>query len=99
MGGQYRAGGYPGMGPPLGQPGMPAGGMGMGYGGPGPSSSGAAGPSPQGPGPLNDVLFGAGSGLIQSGLGAYGQRLFGSGRDYVRSSVRGLQTFVLCCAE
>lgn len=51
-----------------------------------------AGPSqrpPQGDpaNPLNDILYGAGSGFIRSGLGAYGERMFGSGRDFVQANV------------
>eukprot|EP00897_Mesotaenium_endlicherianum_P008816 jgi/Mesen1/7963/ME000422S07115 len=37
--------------------------------------------------PINDMLYGAGSGFIRSGLGAYGERLFGSSRDYVQSNM------------
>eukprot|EP00271_Cylindrocystis_brebissonii_P015158 TRINITY_DN37299_c0_g1_i1.p1 TRINITY_DN37299_c0_g1~~TRINITY_DN37299_c0_g1_i1.p1 ORF type:complete len:316 (+),score=39.54 TRINITY_DN37299_c0_g1_i1:213-1160(+) len=46
---------------------------------------------PQQPGdeqaPFNDLIYGAGSGFIRSGLGAYGERMFGSGRDFVQANV------------
>ena len=37
--------------------------------------------------PLNDIIYGPASGFIQTGLGAYGQRVFGSGQEFVRSNV------------
>ena len=39
------------------------------------------------PNPFGNTFYGAGSGLIQGGLGAYGGKLFGSGSDYVQSNV------------
>lgn len=37
--------------------------------------------------PFGNSFYGAGSGLIRGGLGAYGGKLFGSGSDYVQSNV------------
>ncbi|KAL2621510.1 hypothetical protein R1flu_001715 [Riccia fluitans] len=37
--------------------------------------------------PFNDVFNGAGSGFIKSGLGVYGNRILGSGREYVQSNM------------
>lgn len=37
--------------------------------------------------PLNDIIYGPASGFIQTGLGAYGQRVFGSGQEFVRSNM------------
>ncbi|XVF32031.1 hypothetical protein REPUB_Repub17cG0046700 [Reevesia pubescens] len=37
--------------------------------------------------PFGNAFYGAGSGLIQGGLGAYGGKLFGSGSDYVQSNI------------
>ena len=39
------------------------------------------------PDPFGNAFYGAGSGLIRGGLGAYGGKLFGSGSDYVQSNV------------
>ncbi|GAV76530.1 YIF1 domain-containing protein [Cephalotus follicularis] len=36
--------------------------------------------------PLGNAIYGAGSGLIREGLGAYGERIFGSGSEYVQSN-------------
>ncbi|GBG73047.1 hypothetical protein CBR_g12765 [Chara braunii] len=36
---------------------------------------------------LNDVLYGAGAGFVRSGLGAYGEKILGSGRSYVQSNI------------
>ena len=62
----------------------------IGMGGPQPNvGMGMAGPPGQSAAsnPINDMLFGAGSGLIRSGLGAYGQQLLGRGRDYMQNNV------------
>ena len=40
------------------------------------------------PNPFGDAFSGAGSGLIRNGLGAYGEKLFGSSSEYVQSNVR-----------
>ncbi|KAK6286749.1 hypothetical protein POUND7_012928 [Theobroma cacao] len=37
--------------------------------------------------PFGNSFYGAGSGLIRGGLGAYGGKLFGSGSDYVQSNI------------
>lgn len=39
------------------------------------------------PGPFGNPFTGAGSGLIRSGLGAYGERILGSSSEYVQSNV------------
>ncbi|KAM7461238.1 hypothetical protein LguiA_029359 [Lonicera macranthoides] len=39
------------------------------------------------PNPFGDVFSGAGSGLIKNGLGAYGEKLFGSSSEYVQSNI------------
>ena len=36
---------------------------------------------------FNSFIYGASSGFIRSGLGAYGERVFGSGREFVQSNV------------
>ncbi|BBN12484.1 protein transport protein YIF1 [Marchantia polymorpha subsp. ruderalis] len=36
---------------------------------------------------FNDVFYGAGSGFIKSGLGVYGNKILGSGREYVQSNM------------
>ncbi|XP_031130282.1 protein YIF1B-B-like isoform X2 [Ipomoea triloba] len=38
------------------------------------------------PNPFGNKLYGASSGLIRSGLGAYGDRIFGSSSEYVQSN-------------
>lgn len=40
------------------------------------------------PNPFGNAFYGAGSGLIRSGLGAYGEKIFGSSSEYV-SNVSG----------
>jgi hypothetical protein len=42
-------------------------------------------PNPSGG--FDDVLYGAGSGFIRSGLGVYGNRILGTSRDYVQSNM------------
>eukprot|EP00249_Psilotum_nudum_P007882 c20888_g1_i1 orf=86-937(+) len=44
---------------------------------------------PAGPGvpPFNSGFYGAGSDFIRTGLGAYGERIFGTGREYVQSNI------------
>ncbi|KAF5746248.1 Integral membrane HRF1 family protein [Tripterygium wilfordii] len=37
--------------------------------------------------PFGNALYGAGSGLIRGGLGAYGGRILGSGSEYVQSNI------------
>jgi len=43
-------------------------------------------PSSQ-PNPFGNAFYGAGSGLIRGGLGAYGEKIFGSSSEYVQSNV------------
>ncbi|XP_031494310.1 uncharacterized protein LOC116260263 isoform X2 [Nymphaea colorata] len=43
--------------------------------------------SAQQPNPFGNVFQGAGPGIIQSGLGAYGERILGSGSEYVQSNI------------
>ena len=37
--------------------------------------------------PFGDAFYGAGSGLIRGGLGAYGEKILGSSSEYVQSNV------------
>ena len=37
--------------------------------------------------PFGNAFYGAGSGFINGGLGAYGERILGSGSEYVQSNV------------
>lgn len=39
------------------------------------------------PSPFGNAFSGPGSGLIRSGLGAYGEKIFGSSSEYVQSNV------------
>lgn len=40
------------------------------------------------PGPFpNPLMYGAGSDILRTGIGAYGEKLFGTGRQYVESNV------------
>lgn len=39
------------------------------------------------PNPFGNTFYGAGSGLIRGGLGAYGEKILGSSSDYVQSNV------------
>lgn len=39
------------------------------------------------PNPFDNAFYGAGSGLIQGGLGAYGEKIFGSSSEYVQSNI------------
>ena len=39
------------------------------------------------PNPFGNPFSGPGSGLIRSGLGAYGEKIFGSSSEYVQSNV------------
>lgn len=40
--------------------------------------------------PLGNAFYGAGSGLIRGGLGAYGERILGSSSEYVQSNVSNM---------
>lgn len=48
--------------------------------------------SPQ-PNPFGNTLYGASSGLIRGGLGAYGEKILGSSSEYVQSNVSSHQLF------
>lgn len=39
------------------------------------------------PNPFGNTFYGAGSGLIRGGLGAYGEKILGSSSEYVQSNV------------
>ncbi|GAB4836300.1 hypothetical protein Ancab_001215 [Ancistrocladus abbreviatus] len=39
------------------------------------------------PSPFGNAFYGAGSGLIRSGLGAYGEKIIGSSSEYVQSNI------------
>ncbi|GLT34878.1 hypothetical protein SLA2020_093690 [Shorea laevis] len=39
------------------------------------------------PNPFGNTFYGAGSGLIRGGLGAYGEKIFGSSSEYVQSNI------------
>eukprot|EP00262_Sarcandra_glabra_P016880 TRINITY_DN5627_c0_g1_i3.p1 TRINITY_DN5627_c0_g1~~TRINITY_DN5627_c0_g1_i3.p1 ORF type:complete len:272 (+),score=26.75 TRINITY_DN5627_c0_g1_i3:3-818(+) len=45
--------------------------------------------NPQGPqpNPFGSAFYGAGSGIMRSGLGAYGEKIFGSSSEYVQSNI------------
>ncbi|XP_010519024.1 PREDICTED: protein YIF1B-A [Tarenaya hassleriana] len=42
------------------------------------------------PNPFGNAFYGPGSGLIRSGLGAYGEKILGSSSEYVQSNISGL---------
>lgn len=42
------------------------------------------------PNPFGNTFYGAGSGLIRGGLGAYGERILGSSSEYVQSNVSSI---------
>lgn len=42
------------------------------------------------PNPFDNAFYGAGSGLIRGGLGAYGEKIFGSSSEYVQSNVSSM---------
>ena len=44
-------------------------------------------PASSQPNPFGNAFYGAGSGLIRGGLGAYGEKIFGSSSEYVQSNV------------
>ena len=47
-------------------------------------------PNPQ-PGPYDNPLYGASSGLIKTGLGVYGEKFLGSSSEFMQSNVRSVQ--------
>lgn len=48
-------------------------------------------PTMQQPNPFGNAFYGAGSGLIRGGLGAYGEKILGSSSEYVQSNVSIMQ--------
>ncbi|KAE8649124.1 hypothetical protein Csa_014630 [Cucumis sativus] len=44
-------------------------------------------PASSQPNPFGNAFYGAGSGLIRGGLGAYGEKIFGSSSEYVQSNI------------
>lgn len=42
------------------------------------------------PNPFGNTFYGAGSGLIRGGLGAYGEKILGSSSEYVQSNVSSI---------
>nr|GMD58889.1 protein YIF1B-like [Ipomoea batatas] len=44
-------------------------------------------PTMQQPNPFGNAFYGAGSGLIRGGLGAYGEKILGSSSEYVQSNI------------
>lgn len=42
------------------------------------------------PNPFGNSFYGAGSGLIRGGLGAYGEKILGSSSEYVQSNVSSI---------
>lgn len=51
----------------------------------------AGGPMNSASKPFGNAFYGSGSGLIRGGLGAYGEKILGSGSEYVQSNVSCLQ--------
>ena len=47
------------------------------------------------PNPFGNAFYGAGSGLIRGGLGAYGEKILGSNSEYVQSNVSGIYCYNL----
>ena len=45
--------------------------------------------------PFGNAFYGAGSGLIRGGLGAYGEKILGSSSEYVQSNVSGIYCYDL----
>lgn len=46
------------------------------------------------PSPFGNAFYGAGSGLIRGGLGAYGEKILGSSSEYVQSNVSSLPSLL-----
>lgn len=44
--------------------------------------------------PFGNGFYGAGSGLIKGGLGAYGEKILGSSSEYVQSNVCSIRAVV-----
>lgn len=49
------------------------------------------------PNPFGDSFYGASSGLIRGGLGAYGEKILGSSSEYVQSNVSLILTPRISC--
>lgn len=47
------------------------------------------------PNPFGNAFYGASSGLIRGGLGAYGEKILGSSSEYVQSNVSGIKGYDL----
>lgn len=47
------------------------------------------------PNPFGTTFYGAGSGLIRGGLGAYGEKILGSSSEYVQSNVSSTKAILL----
>ena len=47
------------------------------------------------PNPFGSAFYGAGSGLIRGGLGAYGEKILGLSSEYVQSNVSGIYCYDL----
>ena len=47
------------------------------------------------PSPFGNTFYGAGSGLIRGGLGAYGEKILGSSSEYVQSNVSTMLWFFI----
>ena len=46
------------------------------------------------PTPFGNSFYGAGSGLIRGGLGAYGEKILGSSSEYVQSNVSDMPSLL-----
>lgn len=70
---------------------------------PGPAMPGSAMPGPgmprpptnAQPNPFGNAFYGAGSGLIRGGLGAYGEKILGSSSEYVQSNVSSMPRLLM----
>lgn len=51
------------------------------------AQSGVPRPPNAGPNPFGNTFYGASSGFIRGGLGAYGEKILGSSSEYVQSNV------------
>ena len=47
------------------------------------------------PNPFGNAFYGADSGLVRGGLGAYGEKILGSSSEYVQSNVSGIYYYDL----
>lgn len=59
------------------------------------TSSGTPQPPPTAqPSPFGNAFYGASSGFIKGGLGAYGEKILGSSSEYVQSNVSGMMSIL-----